>query len=87
MTASATVSDANKFRAVPEEIYQVWGNLIIGAGIANKTLSVDGITETIGTTQSAMYGGASAQILQINEDIKELISGLQAYYGSNMIGL
>lgn len=70
-----------------KEIYQVWGNLIIGAGIANKTLSVDGITETIGTTQSAMYGGASAQILQINEDIKELISGLQAYYGSNMIGL
>lgn len=34
-----------------------------------------------------MYGGASAQILQINEDIKELLNGLQSYYGSNMIGL
>ena len=70
-----------------KEIYQVWGNLIIGAGIANKTLEVDGITETIGTTQSAMYGGASAQILQINEDIKELLDGLRAYFGYNMIGL
>lgn len=70
-----------------KEIYQVWGNLIIGAGIANKTLEVDGITETIGTTQSAMYGGASAQILQIDSDIKELLDGLRAYFGYNMIGL
>ena len=61
--------------------------MIIGAGIASKTLEVDGISETIGTTQSAMYGGASAQILQINEDIKELLDGLRAYYGYNMIGL
>src|SRR5699024_10884409 len=69
------------------EVYQVWGNLIIGAGIANKTLEVDGITETIGTTQSAMYGGASAQILQIDSDITELLDGLRAYFGYNMIGL
>ncbi|MGI4657220.1 hypothetical protein ACR2XU_27810 [Klebsiella pneumoniae] len=75
------------WRSSEPEIYQVWGNLIIGAGIANKTLEVDGITETIGTTQSAMYGGASAQILQINEDIKELLDGLRAYFGYNMIGL
>ncbi|WBF81222.1 hypothetical protein FMLHJGGC_00171 [Staphylococcus phage BSwM-KMM1] len=70
-----------------KEIYQVWGNLIIGAGIANKTLEVDGITETIGTTQSAMYGGASAQILQLSDDIKEILEGLRAYFGYNMIGL
>lgn len=70
-----------------KEVYQIWGNLIIGAGIANKTLSIDGVSETIGTTQSAMYGGASAQIIQLNEDIKELLDGLRAYYGYNMVGL
>lgn len=70
-----------------KEIYQIWGNLIIGAGIANKSLDIDGISETIGTTQSAMYGGASAQILQINEDIKELLNGLRSYYGFNTIGI
>ncbi|AAX92328.1 putative tail protein [Staphylococcus phage Twort] len=70
-----------------KEIYQVWGNLIIGAGIANKSLEVDGISETIGTTQSAMYGGASAQIIQIDADIKELLSGLRSYYGQNMVGI
>lgn len=67
-----------------KEIYQVWGNLIIGAGIAGKTLSVDGISESIQTTQTAMYGGASAQIVQINEDIENLMSGLKAYYGMNL---
>ena len=61
--------------------------IIIGAGIANKTLEVDGITETIGTTQSAMYGGASAQIIQINEDIKELLGALRSYFGTNMVGI
>ena len=62
-------------------------NLIIGAGIANKSLDVDGISETIGTTQSAMYGGASAQILQINDDIDELLKGLQSYFGTNMVAI
>lgn len=61
--------------------------MIIGAGIANKTLDVDGITESIGTTQSAMYGGASAQIIQIDADIKELLDALRSYFGTNMIGL
>lgn len=70
-----------------KEIYQVWGNLIIGAGIANKSLEIDGISETIGTTQSAMYGGASAQIIQIDSDIKELLDALRSYFGTNMIGV
>lgn len=70
-----------------KEIYQVWGNLIIGAGIANKSLDVDGISETIGTTQSAMYGGASAQIIQIDSDIKELLKALQSYFGTNMVSI
>ena len=62
-------------------------NLIIGAGIANKSLDVDGISETIGTTQSAMYGGASAQIIQIDSDIEELLKGLQSYFGTNMVAI
>ena len=61
--------------------------MIIGAGIANKSLDVDGISETIGTTQSAMYGGASAQIIQINDDIDELLKGLQSYFGTNMVAI
>lgn len=66
------------------EIFQVWGRLIIGAGIAGRQLSIDGISESIQTTQSAMYTGSSADIELINRDIKELIGSLKAYFGMNM---
>lgn len=36
-------------------ILNVWGDLIIGAGIANQSVSIDGISQSIGTTQSADY--------------------------------
>lgn len=67
-----------------KEVFQIWGRLIIGAGIAGKSLSVDGISESIQTTQSAMYGGAYADIRQIDEDIDKLVSGLRSYFGMNM---
>lgn len=34
-------------------ILNVWGDLIIGAGIANQSVSIDGVSQSIGTTQSA----------------------------------
>lgn len=67
-----------------KEVFQIWGRLIIGAGIAGKTLSIDGISESIQTTQSAMYGGASADIKQIDEDIDRLVSALRSYFGMNL---
>lgn len=67
-----------------KEVFQQWGRLIIGAGIAGKSLTVDGISESIQTTQSAMYGGAYADIRQIDEDIKGLTDGLKSYYGINL---
>ncbi|WPF70057.1 hypothetical protein Z3_193 [Bacillus phage Z3] len=67
-----------------KEVFQQWGRLIIGAGIANMSISIDGVSQSIDTTQSAMYGGASADILQIDRDIEELTKGLRAYYGMNL---
>jgi hypothetical protein len=66
------------------ELFQVWGRLIIGAGIAGRTLSVDGISESIETTQSAMYTGSAADIEIIDRDIKELLASLHSYFGMNM---
>jgi hypothetical protein len=62
-------------------IMQVWGDLIIGAGIANMSLSVDGLSQSIGTTQSPMFGGASARIKQMQEDIDNMLPALRSYYG------
>lgn len=67
-----------------KSILEIWGRLIIGAGIASKSFSMDGIEESVVTTQSAMYGGASADILQLDQDINQLTAGLKSYYGLNV---
>lgn len=67
-----------------KSILEVWGRLIIGAGIASRSLDIDGLSESVVTTQSAMYGGASADIIQLDADIKNLTEGLKAYYGLNL---
>ncbi|QKN84292.1 hypothetical protein [Listeria virus P61] len=69
------------------EIFQVWGRLIIGAGIASRTLVYDGVSESIDTTQSAMYTGSAADIELINKDIDSLVAQLRSHFGINMIGL
>lgn len=66
-------------------ILQVWGDLIIGAGIANQTLSIDGLSQSIGTTQSPEFSGAGARIKNYQDDMKELLKILKdTYVGINM---
>lgn len=67
-----------------KEVFQQWGRLIIGAGIASMSTSIDGVSQSVDTTQSAMYGGASAEIVQLDRDIEELRVGLKSYYGNNL---
>lgn len=64
------------------DILTVWGDLIIGAGIANQSISIDGLSQSIGTTQSAMYGGASARCQQYKDDINDLIPVLRMQFDS-----
>src|SRR6185312_17119604 len=59
-------------------IMGVWGDLIIGAGIANQSISIDGLSQSIGTTQSAMFGGASSRIKQLQEDIDNMLPALRS---------
>lgn len=65
-------------------ILQVWGDLIIGAGIANQTISLDGLSQSIGTTQSPEFSGAGARIKNYMDDMKELEKRLKdTYQGIN----
>lgn len=66
-------------------ILQVWGDLIIGAGIANQTISIDGLSQSIGTTQSPEFTGAGARIKNYQDDMKELERHLKdTYTGINL---
>lgn len=66
-------------------ILQVWGDLIIGAGIANQTLSIDGLSQSIGTTQSPEFSGSGARIKNYQDDMKLLEARLKdTYLGINL---
>ena len=69
------------------EIFQLWGRLLVQPGLASTNISIDGISESMGTTQSAMYGAMSADIAQTNSDIQELERGLRSYFGNNFISV
>lgn len=62
------------------DILEQWGKLILGAGIAEKSIDVDGIREKIVTTQSAMYTGSAADIDLLRKDINQLEAGLRSRY-------
>lgn len=55
------------------QIMGVIGDLIIGAGIASQSVSIDGLSQSISTTQSAMYGGMSARTQQYENDLKNYL--------------
>lgn len=70
------------YKRAAQGILNVWGDLIIGAGIASQSVSIDGISQSIGTTQSAMFGGASARVEAYGKDLKEnLIPALRQKFG------
>lgn len=60
--------------------FNIFGDLIAGAGIANTSLSIDGLSQTIGTTSSATNAGYGARITQYSKQIKTQIPTLRSYY-------
>lgn len=60
--------------------FNIFGDLITGAGIGNLSLSLDGLSQSITTTQSAMYGGYGSRVLQYSKEVKERLPILRRYY-------
>jgi hypothetical protein len=56
------------------------GDLIVGAGIASKSISIDGLSQSINTTSSATNAGYGARLIQYGKEIKDVIPTLQRYY-------
>lgn len=64
------------------DIFTVWGDLILGAGIASQSISIDGLSQSIGTTQSAMYGGASARVEEYRRNIEDMVPIIRQQFSS-----
>jgi hypothetical protein len=60
--------------------FNIFGDLIAGAGIANLSLSMDGLSQSIGTTASATNAGYGSRIIQYTKQIKEKLPMLRRYY-------
>lgn len=58
----------------------IGGDLIIGAGIASQSISVDGLSQSVGTTSSAENSGYSARIKQYDREIKETLKYVEKIY-------
>ena len=63
------------------------GDLIAGAGIANFSISMDGLSQSIGTTASATNAGYGARVLQFRKEIDQHLPALRARYRMPNIAL
>lgn len=62
------------------------GDLIAGAGIASKSLSLDGLSQSVSTTSSATNAGYGARIIQYEKQIKEELKQAKSFYAPiNMV--
>jgi hypothetical protein len=61
-------------------IFNLLGDLIIGAGIASQSLSIDGLSQSINTTSSAENSGYSSRVKAYIEDLKVSLPRLEKYY-------
>jgi len=56
------------------------GDLIVGAGIAQKSLSIDGLSQSVATTASATNSGFGSRLVQYEKQIKARSKKLLSYY-------
>lgn len=63
------------------QVFNIAGDLIAGAGIANTSISIPGLSQSVGTTSSATNSGYGARIGQYEKQIKKALPGLKRYYG------
>ena len=60
--------------------FNIAGDLIVGAGIATTSLSIDGLSQSVGTTSSATNSGYGARLGEYRRQIKEKIQWVRRFY-------
>lgn len=56
------------------------GDLIAGAGVANSSVALDGLSVSVGTTSSATNSGYGARILSSQKQLEPVLDALRAKY-------
>lgn len=68
-----------------EGVLAIAGDLIVGAGIASQSISMDGLSQSVNTTSSATNSGYGSRILQYQKERNEIRKVMQqAFRGQGM---
>jgi hypothetical protein len=63
-------------------IFMILGDLILGAGIASQSISIDGLSQSISSTSSATNAGYGARVQELRNNLKDELPKLKdAYVG------
>lgn len=66
----------------------VAGDLTGGAAVASKSISYDGLSQSLNTTSSPMYAGYGARLERYDKEIKAMLPVLRKYYkGGRMVAV
>jgi len=69
-------------------VLNIAGDLILGAGIASFSLSIDGLSQSTSTTSSATNSGYGARIVQYQKEIKDTLTRIKLKYkGFNLVAM
>lgn len=68
------------------DLLEKYGRSILGPGIASYNVSVDGISTSTDTTQSAMNSATAGEIRNLQEDMKPIEKSLKEFYGNPEVG-
>ncbi len=69
------------------EILERWGRAVISPGIASYDVHVDGIGTSVDTTSSAEHSATSAEIINLQNDMKVTERRLRDFYGEPEVGI
>ena len=70
------------------QLFAILGDILLGAGIASQSLSFDGLSQSIATTQSAENSAFSARVRQYQSELKVDLPRMKDYYlGINWISM
>ena len=68
-------------------LFNIGGDLVIGAGIASMSLGMDGFSQSINTTSSAENSAYSARITMYQKELKVLLPKLKDFYRGFSFGV
>lgn len=61
-------------------VLDIAGDIIIGAGIATQSITLDSLNQSIGTTSSATNAGYGARIIRYQNELKRLLDTIKKHY-------